>query len=204
MISCGTHSILSAGIIFLIDKPMQLTGLFLLLAGTIAYFQLKNIPELAFSVSACSREKRENEIHGVDYFFLSESEFKKKIEADEFVEWETFYGYYYGTLKSYINSKINNGKSVLLEVDVKGALKIKEEYPDAVMIFILPPSIDELRRRLVNRKTESDADLKKRFERAKMEIEFQTHFEYKVINDVLEEAKEKVYNILSKELTKEK
>ena len=171
---------------------------------TIVRNVLSRLPEVEFSVSATTRERRSFEVDGVDYFFLSEDEFNKKIEAEEFVEWETFYGYYYGTLKSYINSRLDNGKSVLLEVDVKGALKIKQEYPDAIMVFILPPSIDELKRRLINRKTESDSDLQKRFERAKMEIDFQTHFEHRIVNDNLENAKEKVYDILSNELKKEK
>lgn len=171
---------------------------------TIVRNVLSRLPEIDFSVSATTRERRSFEVDGVDYFFLSVDEFNKKIEAEEFVEWETFYGYYYGTLKSYINSRLENGKSVLLEVDVKGALKIKEEYPKAIMVFILPPSIDELKRRLINRKTESDSDLQKRFERAKMEIDFQTHFEHRIVNDNLEYAKEKVYDILSKELKKEK
>lgn len=171
---------------------------------TIVRNVLARLPEIEFSVSATTRERRSFEEDGVDYFFLSEEEFNKKIETEEFVEWETFYGYYYGTLKSYINSRLENGKSVLLEVDVKGALKIKEEYPKAIMVFILPPSIDELKRRLINRKTESDSDLQKRFERAKMEIDFQTHFEHRIVNDNLEYAKEKVYDILSKELKKEK
>ncbi len=171
---------------------------------TIVRNVLSRLPEIEFSVSATTRKRRSFEVNGVDYFFLSEEEFNRKIEAEEFVEWETFYGYYYGTLKSYINSRLDNGKSVLLEVDVKGALKIKEEYPEAIMVFILPPSIEELKRRLINRKTESESDLKKRFERAKMEIDFQTHFEYKIVNDDLAQAKEKVYNILSKELKKEK
>ncbi|MCF6269603.1 MAG: guanylate kinase [Melioribacteraceae bacterium] len=165
---------------------------------------LSKLPEIEFSVSATTRKKRSFEIDGVDYFFLSDEEFKAKIEAKEFVEWETFYGYYYGTLKSFINSRLESGKSVLLEVDVKGALKIKKEYPEAVLIFILPPSVDELKRRLINRKTESEIDLQKRFERAEMEIDFQSHFEYKVVNNNLENAKEKVFNIFNKELMKEK
>ena len=165
---------------------------------------LKRIPEIVFSISATTRIKRNFELDGVDYFFMSEVEFKEKIEANEFVEWETFYGYFYGTLKSFVNSETKKGNSVLLEVDVKGAMKIKEVYPEAISIFILPPSVDELRKRLINRKTESDADLQKRFERAKMEIEFQKHFEYKVVNDNLENAREEVYNILNSELTKEK
>jgi len=122
---------------------------------------LKRIPEIVFSISATTRIKRNFELDGVDYFFMSEVEFKEKIEANEFVEWETFYGYFYGTLKSFVNSETKKGNSVLLEVDVKGAMKIKEVYPEAISIFILPPSVDELRKRLINRKTESDADLEK-------------------------------------------
>ncbi|MDA3860074.1 MAG: guanylate kinase [Melioribacteraceae bacterium] len=165
---------------------------------------LKRIPEIIFSISATTRAQRDFELDGVDYFFMSEEEFKGKIESDEFVEWETFYGYFYGTLKSFVNSETEKGNSVLLEVDVKGAMKIKEVYPEAISIFILPPSIDELKARLINRKTESDEDLQKRFERAKMEIEFQEHFNYKVVNEDLEKARENVYNILLNELTKEK
>ena len=170
---------------------------------TIVRNVLEKIPEIVFSISATTRTRRDFEVNGVDYFFLNEDEFKKKIEADEFVEWETFYGYYYGTLKSFVNSEIENGNSVLLEVDVKGAMKIKDVYPDAVSIFILPPSIGELKNRLINRKTETEEDLLKRFDRAKMEIEYQKHFKYKVINDDLESAKEKVFNILKSELSKE-
>ncbi len=170
---------------------------------TIVRSVLKKIPKIVFSISATTRAKRDYEVDGVDYFFLTEDEFKEKIEKNEFVEWETFYGYYYGTLKSFIDSEMKKGNSVLLEVDVKGAMKIKEVYPDAVSIFILPPSIEELKNRLINRKTETEEDLLKRFERAKMEIEFQTHFQYKVINDDLEDAKDKVFSILQSELSKE-
>lgn len=165
---------------------------------------IKKIPEIVFSISATTRAKRDFETDGVDYFFMSEAEFKEKIENNEFVEWETFYGYYYGTLKSFVNSETEKGNSVLLEVDVKGALKIKEVYPEAVTIFIMPPSIEELRNRLIKRKTESESDLLKRFERAKMEIEFQKHFQYIVVNDNIENARKKVFNIFKNELTKEK
>ncbi len=170
---------------------------------TIVRDVLKRIPKIVFSISATTRKRRDFEVNGVDYFFINEDEFKRKIETDEFVEWESFYGYYYGTLKSFINSETKKGNSVLLEVDVKGAMKIKNVYPDAVSIFILPPSIDELKNRLINRKTETEEDLLKRFERAKMEIEYQKYFQYKVINDNLESAKEKVFNILKSELSKE-
>ncbi|NOX67467.1 MAG: guanylate kinase [Chlorobi bacterium] len=170
---------------------------------TIVRSALKKFPELVFSISATTREKRGVEKDGVDYFFITEDEFKNKIEQNEFVEWESFYGYYYGTLKSFINSKMKNGKSVVLEVDVKGALKIKKEYPDAVAIFIRPPSIEELKRRLRDRKTESDEDLQKRIQRAEMEIGYQKYFDYVVVNDDLERAKKEVYEILNKELNTE-
>ncbi len=170
---------------------------------TIVRSVLEKIPKIVFSISATTRKRRDFEVDGVDYFFLSESEFKQKIDANEFVEWESFYGYYYGTLKSFVNSETEKGNSVLLEVDVKGAMKIKEVYPEAISIFILPPSIEELKNRLINRKTETEEDLIKRFERAKMEIEFKKHFQYKVINDDLESAKEKVFDILKNELSKE-
>ena len=170
---------------------------------TIVRSALKKFPQLVFSISATTREKRGVEKDGVDYFFISEEEFKKKIEQNEFVEWETFYGYYYGTLKSFINSRIENGKPVVLEVDVKGALKIKKEYPDAVAIFIKPPSIEELKRRLRDRKTESDKDLQKRIERAEMEMGYQKYFDYVIVNDDLERAKKEVYEIINKELKTE-
>ena len=165
---------------------------------------IEKFPEIVFSISATTRPKRDFEVDGVDYFFMNETEFKKKIESDQFVEWEYFYGYYYGTLKSFVNSETEKGNSVLLEVDVKGALKIKEVYPEAITLFILPPSIEELKNRLIKRKTESSEDLAKRIERAEMEIDFKKHFQYHIVNDNVDKAREKVFNILSNELTKEK
>jgi guanylate kinase len=127
---------------------------------------LESFPQLTFSISATTRSKRITETNGVDYFFLDENEFKEKIENDEFLEWGKFFGYYYGTLKNLVFEKINSGKSVVLEVDVKGALNIKNAYPDSVLIFISPPSIEELKKRLFNRRTESERDFLKRIERA--------------------------------------
>ncbi|HEX9740078.1 MAG TPA: guanylate kinase, partial [Ignavibacteriaceae bacterium] len=137
---------------------------------TIVKSILKDIPELAFSISATTRRKRENERDGFDYHFISEEAFRKKIEENGFVEWEKFYDYYYGTPKGFIDDKINNGISVLLEVDVKGALSIKTIYPDAILIYIYPPSFEVLVERLKNRRTEDETDFKKRVERAKMEL----------------------------------
>ncbi len=165
---------------------------------------LNEFPELVFSVSATTRKKRDYEIEGVDYFFITEDEFKSKIEKHEFIEWEKFYDYYYGTFKSYIEENIEQGKSVIVEIDVKGALALKKIYPDSVLIFIYPPSIDELVRRLTNRQTENETDLKKRIERAKMELSLKDNFDYFIINDDLEKAITETESLIKKIISKEK
>lgn len=165
---------------------------------------LNEFPELVFSVSATTRKKRDYEIEGVDYFFITEDEFKSKIEKHEFIEWEKFYDYYYGTFKSYIEENIKQGKSVIVEIDVKGALALKKIYPDSVLIFIYPPSIDELVRRLTNRQTENETDLKKRIERAKMELSLKDNFDYFIINDDLEKAITETESLIKKIISKEK
>jgi guanylate kinase len=164
---------------------------------------LLKMPELIFSVSATTRKKREFEKEGTDYFFLSVDEFENKIKNNEFVEWEKFYDYYYGTYKSFIEDNINNGKSVLAEIDVKGALSLKKIYPQASLIFIYPPSLDELETRLKNRKTENEADLKKRIERARMELSQKDKFDYFIENDNLEKAISETESLIKKIIHKE-
>jgi len=159
---------------------------------------LKDFPELVFSVSATTRKKRENEKDGIDYFFITENEFKRKIINNEFVEWEKFYDYYYGTYKSFIDDNINQGKSIVAEVDVKGALSLKKIYSEAVLIFIYPPSFDELEKRLKKRNTENDSDFKKRIERAKMELRLKEKFDYFVENKDLEKAISETKRLIKK------
>ncbi len=149
---------------------------------------LKDFPDLVFSISATTRSKRSEETNGKEYFFITEEEFKEKINNEEFVEWERFYDYYYGTYKSFLEENIQQGKSVLLEIDVYGALNVKRIYPGAKLIFIYPPSYDELVNRLMNRKTESEEDFKKRIERAKMELSLKDKFDYFVENKDLKKA----------------
>jgi guanylate kinase len=161
-------------------------------------------PDIVFSVSATTRPKRSNETDGVEYFFIDESEFKKKIENDEFVEWEKFYDYYYGTFKSFIDDNINSGKSVLLEIDVKGALSIKRIYPDSHLVYIMPPSYEELIKRLRNRQTETEVDFQKRIERAKMELSHKDQFDYIIINENLDKAIEETAVLIKKIINKEK
>jgi guanylate kinase len=170
---------------------------------TIVKSILKDVPELAFSISATTRRKRENERDGFDYHFISEEAFRKKIEENGFVEWEKFYDYYYGTPKGFIDDKINNGISVLLEVDVKGALSIKTIYPDAILIYIYPPSFEVLVERLKNRRTEDETDFKKRVERAKMELSHKDKFDYLVVNNDLNIAISQVKSLIKKIISKE-
>ena len=161
---------------------------------------LKEFRQIIFSISATTRPRRENERDGIEYFFLTEAEFRKMIENDEFIEWEEFYDYYYGTQKSFINGNIDAGKPVLLELDVKGALTIKRLYPYAHLIYISPPSFEELVKRLKQRNTESESDFKKRIDRAKMELSLKDQFEYiienKDLNTAITEAKSLVKKIL--------
>lgn len=168
---------------------------------TIVKQMLKLFPEIIFSVSATTRAKRPGEINGKDYFFISENEFKEKIKNNEFIEWERFYDYYYGTYKYFINEITEQNKTIILEVDVKGALQLKKIYPEAKLIFIYPPSSQELINRLKNRKTETSADFDKRVKRAKMELSLKDKFDYFVENNDLDKAiletKKIIKNILT-------
>lgn len=172
--------------------------------STIVKKILKLYPEIVFSISATSRPKRENESDGVEYYFISEDKFKNEIDIGEFVEWEKFYDYYYGTFKSFIDDNINLGKPVLLEIDVKGALSIKRIYPKSHLIYIMPPSYEELVQRLRNRQTETEEDFQKRIERAKMELSHKDQFGYIISNEYLEKAVEETSDLIKKIINKEK
>ncbi|MHC1736411.1 MAG: guanylate kinase [Ignavibacteriaceae bacterium] len=159
---------------------------------------ISEFPDIIFSTSATTRNQRSNEIDGVDYFFISEEIFLNKIDLDEFAEWERFYDCYYGTYREQLENTINSGKHILLEIDVKGALKIKHNYPEAVLIFIDPPSIEALISRLKNRKTENEEEFRKRIERAKMELSLKGKFDYLVVNDNLDLALSELKIIINK------
>ena len=164
---------------------------------------LEFFPDIVFSISATTRPKRENEAEGVEYFFITEEEFREKIDRGEFVEWEKFYDYYYGTFKKFINDNIEEGKSVLIEIDVKGALSIKRIYPDSHLIYIMPPSYEELVKRLRNRKTETEEDFRKRIDRAKMELSHKDQFDYIINNENLNNAIEETTVLIKKIISKE-
>lgn len=145
---------------------------------------------LAFSVSACSRPKRENEFHGRDYYFLSVEEFKNKVAKNEFIEWEEVYAdNYYGTLRSEIDHIWNDGKNVIFDVDVKGGLNLKKYFGDkALAIFVMPPSIEKLKERLEKRNSETPESLARRIAKASSELEFSNQFDYVLVNEDLEIA----------------
>lgn len=152
---------------------------------------LKTFPgKLAFSVSAATRQPRVNEKNGVDYHFMSVEEFRHKIQQNEFAEWEMVYeGKYYGTLKSEIEKTWKEGKAPLLDVDVKGAIHIQQQYPgQCLSLFIEPPSVEELKKRLESRGTETAASLQARVNKAEYEISFKDHFDKVIVNDRLETA----------------
>lgn len=150
-----------------------------------------------YSISATTRRPRSGETDGRDYFFLSQEEFNEKINNDLLLEWELVHGYYYGTPKSYVEHAIDAGKFVLLDIDVNGALKIVQKFPEnALTIFVAPPSIDELIQRLRNRKTDSEQEISKRLERIPLEMEQSKQFNYIVINEKFEDTVEKIVAII--------
>jgi len=158
---------------------------------TIVHRLMSRIPELSFSISACTRDKRgRSEVNGKDYYFITPEEFQDKIRRDEFVEWEEVYeGAFYGTLKSEIERIWANGQHAILDVDVKGGLSIKEFYKDrALAIFVLPPSIEALAERLNARATDSTSSISSRLYKAKFELAFEDRFDVTVVNDDLEAA----------------
>ena len=170
---------------------------------TIVKSLLANKLPLSFSISACSRQKRENEINGKDYHFLSIEDFKQKINEQAFIEWEEVYeNNYYGTLKSEIERIWNDKKHVVFDVDVVGGLNLKKHFGNnALAIFIQPPSMDVLIERLRNRATESEASLNKRIDKAKHEMTYSPSFDSIIINDQLEKtievAEKKVKDFLN-------
>lgn len=158
-------------------------------------------PSLGFSVSATTRKKRENEVEGRDYFFLSEEKFKRRIDAGEFVETEEVYpGKLYGTLKSEVERLLSMGHDVLFDVDVKGGLAIKKQFSEACLIFIRPPSFEVLKQRLEGRRTEDAATVAKRLERVPLELELGMQFEHQVVNDLLQTAIDDVQKIVAEQL----
>lgn len=185
------------GSIFIVSAPSG-TG-----KSTICKEIIKQIPDLKFSISYTTRAKRKGEVNGVDYFFISESDFDKKLKENFFIEWADVYGKKYGTSADFIKKTISEGQDILLEIDVQGARNIKNIFEGAIAIFILPPSIQELEKRMKHRNENNESDMALRLRNARDEIMKSTFYDYIVINDDLDSAVEKVKSIIIAERHKQ-
>lgn len=154
-------------------------------------------PTLVFSISATTRKKREGEHDGKDYYFISEDEFQAHIKDGQFIEYDHHFGNYYGTLRMAVEPDLKLGCNVIMDLDVNGALSVRQKYPShSVLIFIKPPSIEELKRRLMSRGTEDDDSLKDRLERAGKEMEMASQFDHTIVNEKIETAAQEILDII--------
>ena len=156
--------------------------------GTLLKLFLEKNPQIKLSISATTRQPRVNEKDGVNYFFISKEEFEESVKNNEFLEWAEFSGNCYGTKKSFVDKTLNSGTDLILEIEVQGAKQVKEKMPEAISIFVMPPSLEELEARLRGRHTESEEAIQKRLGEAARELEAGKSFDYRIINDNIEEA----------------
>ena len=167
--------------------------------GTVLKEALKKSDDLAVSISVTTRAPREGEVDGVDYIFYSQEKFKDLIEKDGLLEWACFCENYYGTPKAEIEKLLDEGTNVVLEIEVQGAMKIREKCPEAVLIFNLPPSMEELKNRLVGRKTDAEDVIKKRLDTAIWEIEQAKNYDYVLVNEKVDVASDTLLAIINGE-----
>ena len=164
--------------------------------GTLMKNLLAKYNNYALSISCTTRKPREGELDGREYFFKTKEEFEEMISKDELMEYARYVDNYYGTPKEFVRSQLDAGKDVLLEIEIQGALKIKEKFPEAVLVFITPPSGEELKSRLIGRGTESPEVVEKRLQRAVQESEGVEAYDYILINDDIDTCTEKLHNLI--------
>lgn len=167
--------------------------------GTICRSLTENAKDLELSVSATTRAPRIGEIEGKNYYFIDVEEFKSRVENGEFLEYANVYDNYYGTPKEKVIEKLRTGRTVILEIDIQGALKVKKSHPEGVFIFVVPPSIDELQKRIITRATDTIEVIGKRMKCVKDELDYAKEYDYVVMNDSLEEAVSKIRSIIDVE-----
>ena len=167
--------------------------------GTICKSLLEKHKDLYLSVSATTRSPRNGEVEGVNYYFLTRDEFNNKVSENGFLEYAEVYGNFYGTPKANVEQMLEDGKDVILEIDIQGALQVKENFSEGVFIFILPPSMEELKQRIIKRGSETKESLMTRFKSAYQEINYVSKYNYAVVNDTLEVAVSKVEAIIAAE-----
>ncbi len=164
--------------------------------GTIVKSVVKKRADVVESISCTTRLPREGETHGKEYFFITREEFKKRIGQNDFLEHSEHFGNFYGTPKSFVRKMLESGKSVILEIDVVGALLAKEAFPNCVLVMIVPPSLEELERRLRQRNTETDEQIKNRLSRFQYELSQKDKYDYVIVNDKIEDAIEKLESVI--------
>lgn len=164
--------------------------------GTICKRLIEKYPEFELSVSVTDRDPRPGEVHGREYFFLSTKEIEEKISRGELLEHARYVNHYYGTPKDWVEQQLNIGKNVILEIELQGAFQVREKMPEAVLIFIMPPDLDELERRLRGRGTETEEQIRQRIERAKEEMEFINRYDHVIVNEEVEKSVDLLYDIV--------
>ncbi len=167
--------------------------------GTVTRELLKKYQNYALSVSVTTRDPRPGEIDGKHYFFRTKEEFQELIQKDELVEYAEYVENYYGTPRAYVEEQLEKGKDVILEIEIQGAMKVKEKNPEALFIFVTPPSMEELKRRLIGRGTESMEVINSRLLKAREEAQWMEHYDYLAINDTVEECVECMHQIIQSE-----
>ncbi|MCI9626084.1 MAG: guanylate kinase [Clostridia bacterium] len=170
--------------------------------GTICGTFMQRHPQVHLSVSATTRAPRAMEQEGIHYYFLQQQQFEQMIAQDAFIEWANFCGNYYGTPRAKVEEKLAAGQDVLLEIEVQGAMQVKKKFPEAVLIFILPPSMEELRSRIIGRGTETMEVIDRRMARAAEEVELAQQYDYFILNDTVEEATDRFESIVQAEKIK--
>lgn len=153
--------------------------------------------DYALSISATTRAPREGEQHGREYYFLSKEEFEEMIQQQQLIEWAKYVDNYYGTPKAYVEQQLSEGKNVILEIEIQGALNVKKMFPDALLIFVTPPSAKQLKERLIGRGTEDMATIQKRLKRAAEESEYMNVYDYIAVNDVLEDCVQDLHQTIT-------
>ncbi|MCM3784224.1 guanylate kinase [Neobacillus mesonae] len=164
--------------------------------GTVCTALRKRVPELIYSVSATTRQPRLGEENGINYFFKSREQFLEMIEKDQLLEHAEYVGNYYGTPRDFVEETLNTGKDIILEIEVQGALKVKEKFPEGIFVFLLPPSLDELKDRIQGRGTENQATIDHRMSVAEQEISLLQQYDYAVVNDEIDLACKRIESII--------
>lgn len=189
---------MSKGILFVLSGPSGVGK------GTVLDRVFDQYQDVEYSVSMTTREPRPGEVEGEDYFFVSTSEFKKCKDNDGFIESACVHGNFYGTPKNFVQEALKEGRDIILEIDINGARQVRKNFEDAVYIFLTPPSFDELKNRLIKRDSESKADLEIRLRNARSEMSDADDYDYKVVNDKVDSAAERIIEIIEKEKRRRK